>query len=61
VKANFSLRIWVAVSQNFELIGILRKILEQISPIDPSEQGKEEEYFLAELHKSLGWKGISLS
>jgi NB-ARC domain len=53
IKANFSLRIWVAVSQNFELIDILRKILEQIRAIDLSEQGKDEEYFLAKLHKSL--------
>ncbi|XP_078153543.1 putative disease resistance RPP8-like protein 2 [Carex rostrata] len=51
VKRQFELRIWVAISQKFELIDILRKIAEQLDPpIDPSKQPNA---FLTKLHESL--------
>jgi NB-ARC domain len=53
VKKTFDLRIWIAVSQKFEFIDILKRILEQIRPINSSEQHKQTEYFLMELYKSF--------
>ncbi|XP_078153168.1 putative disease resistance RPP13-like protein 3 [Carex rostrata] len=53
IKRQFELRIWVAISQMFELIDILRKIAEQLNLcIDPSKQPTEE-VFLTKLHESL--------
>ncbi|XP_078182224.1 disease resistance protein RPP13-like [Carex rostrata] len=53
VKERFELRMWVVISQNFQLIDILRKIMEQL---DPNKQPKDEEAFLTMIHKSLRGK-----
>ncbi|XP_078153420.1 putative disease resistance RPP8-like protein 2 isoform X2 [Carex rostrata] len=51
IKTQFELRIWVAISQKFELIDILRKVAKQLQlPIDPSKQSND---FLTEIHGSL--------
>ncbi|XP_078153427.1 putative disease resistance RPP13-like protein 3 isoform X1 [Carex rostrata] len=52
IKTQFELRIWVAISQKFELIDILRKIAAQLNlPINPSQQPKED--VLTKIHESL--------
>ncbi|XP_078153546.1 putative disease resistance RPP8-like protein 2 [Carex rostrata] len=51
IKTQFGLRIWVAISQKFELIDILRKVAKQLQlSIDPSKQSND---FLIEIHGSL--------
>jgi hypothetical protein len=53
VKAKFEICIWVAISQNFKLIDILREIAEQLNlRIDPNTISKEH-ILLAVLHESL--------
>jgi NB-ARC domain len=56
IRRTFDIRIWVAISQEFELINILKKIRGQIREINESEQGKDEEYFLMDLFRSLKGK-----
>ncbi|XP_078153545.1 disease resistance protein RPP13-like [Carex rostrata] len=54
VKKQFELRIWIAISQKFKLIDILRKIAKELQlPIDPSKQSND---FLIEIHESLRGK-----
>ncbi|XP_078149380.1 putative disease resistance RPP13-like protein 3 isoform X2 [Carex rostrata] len=50
VKERFGLRIWVTISQNFQLIDILRKIMKQL---DPSKQPEDQEALLTMIHESL--------
>ncbi|KAJ4750519.1 Disease resistance family protein [Rhynchospora pubera] len=54
VKRKFHLRIWVAISQKFNLVNTLIKLVEAIQgPVNPINQGQQEEYFHRELYKSL--------
>ncbi|XP_078153419.1 putative disease resistance RPP13-like protein 3 isoform X1 [Carex rostrata] len=51
IKTQFELRIWVAISQKFELIDILRKVAKQLQlSIDPSKQSSD---FLTEIYGSF--------
>ncbi|KAJ4784808.1 Disease resistance protein (CC-NBS-LRR class) family [Rhynchospora pubera] len=53
VKAEFGLhRIWATISQNFELVDVLRKLLREVLKQDV-EQGEEEEYYRTKLYESL--------
>ncbi|KAJ1693569.1 hypothetical protein LUZ63_010267 [Rhynchospora breviuscula] len=51
-KEEFGLRIWATISQNFELVDILRKLLKEVLKKDV-EQGEEEEYYRTKLYESL--------
>jgi NB-ARC domain len=53
IQRTFEIRIWVEISQEFELINILKKIRGKIREINENEQGKDEEYFLMDLFQSL--------
>ncbi|KAJ4767628.1 Disease resistance family protein [Rhynchospora pubera] len=54
VMRKFDLRIWVAISQKFNLVNTLIKLVEAIQgSVNPSNQGQQEEYFHRELYKSL--------
>ncbi|XP_078161870.1 putative disease resistance RPP13-like protein 3 isoform X2 [Carex rostrata] len=53
VVEQFEVRIWVAISEKFEVIDVSKKIARQLN-LD--EQPNETEVILAKIHKSLGGK-----
>ncbi|XP_078174135.1 disease resistance protein RPP13-like [Carex rostrata] len=52
VKKWFDIRIWVIISQEFKLVDILRKIIEQVERLSQDLEGGEE-YLLTKLYKTL--------
>ncbi|XP_078150694.1 disease resistance protein RPP13-like [Carex rostrata] len=51
VKRHFDVRIWVVISQEFDLKDVLRKIIKHVEP--QSNLEGEEEYLLTKLYKTL--------
>lgn len=56
MKGRFDIQIWLSVSQEFETISILRKMLEKIRTVDQEEKDKDEEYFIKEIRNCLNKK-----
>ncbi|XP_078162254.1 disease resistance protein RPP13-like [Carex rostrata] len=53
VKRGFDVRIWVTISQEFKLMDILRKIIEQVEPLSQSDLEGGVEYLLTKLYKTF--------
>ncbi|XP_078158272.1 disease resistance protein RPP13-like [Carex rostrata] len=60
VKRWFDVCIWVTISQEFKLMDILRKIIEQVEPLPPNNQDDGEEYLLTKLYKTLNGEKYSV-
>ncbi|XP_078158273.1 disease resistance protein RPP13-like [Carex rostrata] len=60
VKRHFDVRIWVVISQEFNLIDILRKIIEQVEPLPQNDLEGGEEYLLTKLYKTLQGEQYSI-
>ncbi|XP_078158853.1 putative disease resistance RPP13-like protein 3 [Carex rostrata] len=62
VKRQFDVRIWVVISQEFNLIDILRKIIEQVKgkPLSQNDLEGGEEYLLTKLYKILNGEQYSI-
>ncbi|XP_078170455.1 disease resistance protein RPP13-like [Carex rostrata] len=56
VKRQFDVQIWVAISQEFNLMDILRKIIEQVKPLLPNDLQRGEQHLLTKLYKTLNGK-----
>ncbi|XP_078170452.1 disease resistance protein RPP13-like isoform X2 [Carex rostrata] len=56
VKRQFDVHIWVAISQEFNLMDILRKIIEQVQPLLPNDLERGEQHLLRKLYETLNGK-----
>ncbi|XP_078170454.1 disease resistance protein RPP13-like [Carex rostrata] len=56
VKRQFDVHIWVAISQEFNLMDILRKIIEQVKPLLPNDLEGGEQHLLTKLYQKLNGK-----
>ncbi|KAJ1695494.1 hypothetical protein LUZ63_012192 [Rhynchospora breviuscula] len=52
-KHHFNCLIWVTISKEFEIVGILKKMLRKLREISKNEEKRDEEHFLTELCMSL--------
>ncbi|KAJ3684664.1 hypothetical protein LUZ61_013828 [Rhynchospora tenuis] len=52
-KRHFNCLIWVTISKEFEIVGILKKMLRKLREITEIEDKRDEEHFLTELYMSL--------
>ncbi|XP_078149142.1 disease resistance protein RPP13-like [Carex rostrata] len=60
VKRQFDVCIWVTISQEFKLMDILRKIIEQVEPLPPNDVEGGEEYLLTKLYRTLNGEKYTL-
>ncbi|XP_078149111.1 disease resistance protein RPP13-like [Carex rostrata] len=60
VKRQFDVCIWVTISQEFKLMDILKKIIEQVEPLPPNDVEGGEEYLLTKLYKTLNGQKYTL-
>ncbi|XP_078170456.1 disease resistance protein RPP13-like isoform X1 [Carex rostrata] len=56
VKRQFDVHIWVAISQEFNIMDILRKIIEQVQPLLPNDLERGEQHLLRKLYETLNGK-----
>ncbi|XP_078170453.1 putative disease resistance RPP8-like protein 2 [Carex rostrata] len=56
VKRLFDVHIWVAISQEFNLMDILRKIIEQVKPLLPNDLEGGEQHLPTKLYQKLNGK-----
>ncbi|XP_078182223.1 disease resistance protein RPP13-like [Carex rostrata] len=56
VKEQFGVRIWVVISQKFQLIDILRKIMKQLNHNYKQSEDEDEAALLTKIHESLRGK-----
>ncbi|XP_078158279.1 disease resistance protein RPP13-like [Carex rostrata] len=60
VKRSFDVCIWVVISQEYNLIHILRKIIEQVEPLPRIDLEDEEGYLLTKLYKTLNGENYTV-
>ncbi|XP_078169235.1 disease resistance protein RPP13-like [Carex rostrata] len=53
VKRHFDISMWSTISQEYKLIDILIKMLEEIQKVETDERKNGEQYFIAKLNKCL--------
>src|ERR1017187_2269623 len=53
VKRHFDISTWLTISQEYKLIDILIKMLEDIQKVDTEKRKNGEQYFITELNKCL--------